>query len=35
MEMTTTNGSAKIDVLTWLNKATLDIIGLAGMCDDF
>ncbi|TFY74075.1 hypothetical protein EWM64_g9937, partial [Hericium alpestre] len=25
-----TNGKAKMDVLSWLNKATLDVIGLAG-----
>jgi hypothetical protein len=31
MEITTANDSAPIDILLWLNKATLDIIGLAGM----
>jgi hypothetical protein len=31
MEITTANDSAPIDILLWLNKATLDVIGLAGM----
>lgn len=30
MEISTTNQSARVDVLSWLSKATLDIIGLAG-----
>jgi hypothetical protein len=26
------SGSSRIDVLSWLNKLTLDVIGLAGAC---
>jgi len=32
MDISTANESAPIDILSWLSKTTLDIIGLAGVC---
>ncbi|THH10021.1 hypothetical protein EW146_g8504 [Bondarzewia mesenterica] len=34
-ELTTSNGKATIDVMGWLNKMTLDVIGLAGFSYSF
>jgi hypothetical protein len=31
MDINTPNESTRIDALSWLSKATLDIIGLAGV----